>query len=82
MSEAVKMPAIVPTSYAQQLVNLDRHREGPTTLADAVREIGASLRQAVGAMNADDVSFELDAYQGEGRSNVRLKLRAYRHRSG
>jgi hypothetical protein len=62
------------------VAELDHEIAGsPATMADAFAALG--IRQAIGDMDADDVSLEVDATsQGDGRSTVRLRLRAYRRR--
>ena len=49
-----------------------------TALPSAVEQVMAGLKEAVGAMCADDIVVELSASQDGHRSNARFSLRAYR----
>jgi hypothetical protein len=46
------------------------------TLSEAIATISTELQQAIGEMNADDISLECNVSRGE----LNLRLRAYRHR--
>jgi hypothetical protein len=48
------------------------------TIAEAITLFSTELQQAIGAMNADDISLECNVSRGE----LLVKLRAYRHRRG
>jgi hypothetical protein len=50
----------------------------PSTLTTELAAFTAGLQKAVAGMNADDVSFELDA----SGDRLRVRLRAYKHRNG
>jgi len=60
-------------------VNTDRALALPSssvTLSEALATLSTELQQAIGGMNADDISLECNVSRGE----LSLKLRAYRHR--
>jgi hypothetical protein len=69
-----KLPA---TTTAE---NVDRVLALPSssiTLSEAIAILSTELQQAIGAMNADDLSLECNANRGD----LHIRLRAYRHRS-
>jgi hypothetical protein len=69
-----KLPAST-TEKADQVLVLPT---SPATIAEAIALFSTELQQAIGAMNADDMSLECNVSRGE----LLLKLRAYRHRRG
>jgi hypothetical protein len=67
-----KLPATT-TAKADQVLALPT---SSSTIAEAVAMLSADLQRAVTDMGADDVSFEVNA----SRSELHLRLRAYKHR--
>src|SRR3954454_10633960 len=73
--------ALAPSSD-NRIVSIDRTVHAPpVNLAGAVGELMQNVKGALGNMQADDVSIEVDAHSDAERSSARVRFRAYRHRA-
>ncbi len=51
----------------------------PASIPNAVASVMDGLREAIGEMDADDLSVTLNAYTEPGRSGANFSIRAYRN---
>jgi len=72
MPKQVKLPAPVAENTGRALAL----PKSSVTLSDAIAVLSTELQQAIGEMNADDITLECNVSRGE----LNLRLRAYRHR--
>jgi len=68
-----KLPATTTAANTDRVLALP---SSSVTLSEAIAMLGTELQQAIGGMNADDISLECNVSRGE----LNLRLRAYRHR--
>jgi hypothetical protein len=68
-----KLPATTTAENASRALALP---SSSVTLSDAIATLSGELQQAIGEMNADDITLECQVSRGE----LNLRLRAYRHR--
>jgi hypothetical protein len=68
-----KLPTTTTAANADRALALP---SSSVTLSEAISLFSTELQQAIGGMNADDISLEYNVSRGE----LNLRLRAYRHR--
>jgi hypothetical protein len=69
----VKLPATTTTEGTGSVSVVPK---SSVTVSEALALVGTELQQAIGEMNADDITLECSFSRGE----LNLRLRAYRHR--
>jgi hypothetical protein len=76
-SELAAVPPDARSMVVDRTVNAP-----PANLTNAVGALMESLKPAIGSMQPDDVSIEVDAHSDKDRSTARLRFRVYRRGNG